>query len=101
MGNLPNGEVTKGLYEYFEHMAQQVRWRKIRRDNLCMPKETAARGKAIRTMQSYAADSGQRATAQILVEARADPNLSDQREQTAQSYAAEIDKTAIPVRDRR
>lgn len=24
MGNLPNGEVTKGLYEHFERMAQPV-----------------------------------------------------------------------------
>jgi hypothetical protein len=51
-GSWPDGEVNECLYKYFKQIAQQFQCEGIWWDTLCIPKEKAAREKAIRKIQS-------------------------------------------------
>src|SRR5271156_6840007 len=51
-GAWPDGEVNECLYKYFKRIAQQFQCEGIWWDTLCIPKEKAAREKAIRKIQS-------------------------------------------------
>ena len=51
-GAWPDGEVNECLYSYFKRIAEQFQCEGIWWDTICIPKEKAAREKAIRKIQS-------------------------------------------------